>query len=112
MRTVGQPDLQTENLAARIAVAAEVGERRSTFETRFPPLPQTDFAPPITWAQIERQLTFLSGTDRPRWEVAVLQKEAAHQSAEFFLQRLLILAWAIIDDAPDTAKAMERPDMS
>ena len=103
---MAHPKLTEENFAARLDLAATDHLQREEFQRKFPPITRLEQAPVVTWAEIERQLTFLSGSEQRRWEVEVLRKQSQTMPPEYFLQQLLILGWAIIDDAPDTAAAM------
>jgi hypothetical protein len=89
------------NLDARIEHALFRTERVKAFQRRFPPMePQpSDHLPEISWAQIERQLRHLAGSDfeRASWEMKVLRAAARTNPPEMFYRDLLTLAWSLID---------------
>ena len=103
--------VQGLSTTAAFPEAAQEDEAKQIFLAKFPPLPRQSDFPPITWAEIERQLVFPGGVDpaRPPWEIDTLRKQAAFQTPEQTLQALLMLAWSIIDDSRDAVQAREGP---
>ena len=64
------------------------------------PLTPDGDLPPISWAQIARQLRSLAGADceRASWELEVLKATARTSPPELFYRELLTLAWSLIDE--------------
>ncbi len=95
--------LTTANLNARIEHAVFRKTQEQAFLSRFPPLPTqtTDMLPPISWAQIERQLRNLAGPDfeRAMLEIEILRGRARTAPPEMFYRDLLTLAWSLIEEA-------------
>lgn len=91
------------NLEARIVQARTQRDRQNAFLEAFPPLPSRpqDRLPPITWAEIERQLLALAGpnTEGLFAEIEILRASARRNPPELFYHDLFALAWCLIDGA-------------
>jgi hypothetical protein len=107
-------ELSAANLGARIELAHYRTKRTREFMQRFPALEAdpADALPPITWAQIERQLRSLAEADAERasWEIEVLKISARTNPPEMFFRELLTLAWSLIDGTRPVLMAEDEED--
>jgi hypothetical protein len=98
-------NFETENHENRAAVNRALRLRREIddFENRWPTLAKRDEClPPISWAQLERQLVDLSATpaqaDMARHLVSASRKLAAFKPAEMVLREILCMTWVLLDE--------------
>jgi len=100
-RKQGVDELSAANLGARIELAQFRSKRAREFLSQFPEMDASpdESLPTIGWAQLERQLRSLAGSESERasWELEVLKVSARTNPPEMFYRDLLSLAWSLID---------------
>lgn len=98
-------DMACEDAARRAAVqrALQLRQEAEAFERRWPaPRATQAMLPPVSWAQLERQLADL--TDTPikaamaRDLVSATRKMAEFKPPEMVLREILCLAWTLLDE--------------
>jgi hypothetical protein len=74
----------------------------TSFQDHWPRLNSAEMLPPITWSELERQLTNLSaspaGASMVRDLVAATRKQASFKPNELVMREILCIASAVMDE--------------
>jgi hypothetical protein len=108
--------MDEDNLRARIAYAQSVRTDIDRFKSMFPPLNGTQTSlPPLSWEELERQLSFLAVSPEARaavpGRISAFRRLAPYKPPEMVLQEILVEAWLLLD-APRTDPGCEEASMS
>lgn len=115
--TESETELDQENLKARIAYSLQVRAEIEAFQARFPELdtPQTPM-PAFTWEQLWRQLHHLCQRAELRpiipERISALRRLSAWKPAEMVLQEILLEAWLMLEEEPDSSAETREGEMS
>ena len=96
------PNQLTPHQKDAIGRAAHLRQEVMSFQDVWPRLNTAETLPPITWSELERQLTNLSatptGASMVRDLVAATRKQASFKPSELVIREILCIASAVMDE--------------